>query len=109
MIRVEYDRGGCHVAVTGHAGYAERGEDILCAAASMLLQTLAAAVRELRARGLAEDAAVSLFRGAGEVSCVPVEEYRCVVRTVMDSIVLGYELLARDYTEYVAFVRVREE
>ena len=104
MIRVEYDRRDCRVTVTGHAGYAERGEDILCAAASMLLQTLAAAVRELHRRGLAEDAAVSLFYGAGEVACVPVEEHRCVARTVMDSIVLGFELLARDYGEYVHFV-----
>lgn len=105
MIRVEYNRMDCRVTVTGHAGYGERGQDILCAAASMLLQTLAAAVGELYGRGLTEDSAVSLYRGAGEVACVPVEEYRCVVRTVMDSIVLGFELLARDYGAYVAFQR----
>lgn len=104
MIRVEYDRKGCCVTVTGHAGYAERGEDILCAAASMLLQTLAAAMRELHARGLAEDIVVTLHQGAGEVSCIPAEETRCVVLTVMDSIMLGYALLARDYGEYVDYV-----
>lgn len=104
MIRVEYDRKACRVTVTGHARYAERGEDILCAAASMLLQTLGAAVRELHARGLTRDIAVTLHQGAGEVSCVPGEEMRCIVHTVMDSIVLGYALLARDYGEYVDYV-----
>ena len=108
MIWVCYDRRGHRVTVTGHAGYAERGADILCAAASMLLHTLAGAVRGLCERGLAEDISVNLRSGAGEVSCVPVEECRCVVMAVMDSIVLGFRLLAADYPEYVQFAQGAE-
>ena len=103
MIRVCYDRVGHRVTVAGHAGYAERGADILCAAASMLLHTLGAAVRGLSERGLAEDIAVTLRAGAGEVHCVPVGEFGCVTTAVMDSIVLGFRLLAADYPEYVSF------
>lgn len=33
-----------HLHMTGHAGYAERGKDIVCAAASMLAQALMAAL-----------------------------------------------------------------
>ena len=105
MIRVCYDRRDHHVTVTGHAGFAERGADILCAAASMLLHTLAGAVRRLSERGLAEDIAVTLRTGAGEVLCSPAAEFDCVVTAVMDSIVLGFELLAEDYPEYVVFVK----
>ena len=103
MIRVCYDCRGHRVTVAGHAGYAERGADILCSAASMLLHTLAGAVRGLSERGFTEDIAVSLCAGAGEVSCVPVQVFDCVVTTVMDSIVLGFSLLAADYPEYVSF------
>ena len=103
MIHVCYDRRGHRVTVTGHAGFAERGADILCAAASMLLHTLGGAVRRLSERGFAEDVGVSLHTGAGEVSCVPVAELDCTVTAVMDSIVLGFRLLAADYPEYVRF------
>lgn len=109
MIRVCYDRRVHRVTVSGHAGFAERGADILCAAASMLLHTLAGAVRRLSERGLAEDIAVSLRTGAGDVMCVPVGEFDCVVTAVMDSIVLGFQLLAADYPEYVGFEEIRKE
>lgn len=103
MIRVTYDRRAHRVTVMGHAGYAERGADILCAAASILLHTVAGAVGRLSERGLAEDISVNLRAGAGEVVCVPVAEFDCVVTAVMDSIVLGFRLLAADYPEYVRF------
>ena len=103
MIAVTYDRKGHRVTVSGHAGYAERGEDILCAAASMLLHTLAGAVRGLSERGFAEDIGVNLHVGAGEVVCTPCGEFGCVVTAVMDSIVLGFSMLAGDYPEYVSF------
>lgn len=38
MIVVEIDT--CGITVDGHAGYAESGKDIVCAAASALVQTL---------------------------------------------------------------------
>ncbi len=109
MIRIVYDRREHRVTVAGHAGFAERGADILCAGASMLLHTLAGAVRRLSERGLAEDIAVSLRAGAGEVMCAPVAEFDCVVTAVMDSIVLGFRLLAADYPEYVSFEMRKEQ
>lgn len=109
MIRVCYDRRGHRLTVAGHAGFAERGADILCAAASMLLHTLAGAVRRLSLRGLAEDIVVTLRSGAGEVVCAPVAEFDCVVTAVMDSIVLGFRLLAADYPEYIEFEETRKE
>ena len=103
MICVRYDRKSHRLRVAGHAGYAERGEDILCAAASVLLHTLAGAVRGLSERGLAEDISVTLRSGMGEVSCSAAEEFDCLTTAVMDSIVLGFRLLGRDYPQYVSF------
>lgn len=39
MIVVDFDQTG--ITVDGHAGYAEQGKDIVCAAVSVLTQTLA--------------------------------------------------------------------
>lgn len=101
MIRAVYDRGTHTVRVTGHAGYAEPGEDILCASVSILLHTLAAGVRGLWEQGLAEDVTVQLRSGDAVVQCVPAAGFGCVVLTVMDSILLGLDLLAAEYGEYV--------
>lgn len=40
MIEARYDRFGRELMVRGHAGYAERGQDIVCAGVSALVCTL---------------------------------------------------------------------
>ena len=47
MIVIQKDRHG--VTITGHAGYEEPGKDIVCAAVSVLVQTLAASAKRLTA------------------------------------------------------------
>ena len=42
MINVRIDSNQCHLFVEGHAEYAPKGQDIVCAAVSALAQTLAA-------------------------------------------------------------------
>lgn len=42
MINVRIDSNQCHLFVDGHAEYAPKGQDIVCAAVSALAQTLAA-------------------------------------------------------------------
>ena len=44
MIRVRFD--GAQVTVSGHAGYAPAGRDIVCAAVSALVYALAGRLRE---------------------------------------------------------------
>ena len=44
MIRVQFD--GAQVTVSGHAGYAPAGRDIVCAAVSALVYALAGRLRE---------------------------------------------------------------
>lgn len=46
MMLIQMNKNGMqmHLHIAGHAGYAERGKDIVCAAASMLAQALVAAL-----------------------------------------------------------------
>lgn len=49
MIRAEYDRKGLSLTVQGHGG-GKYGEDIVCAAASILVYTLASDLERLGRR-----------------------------------------------------------
>ena len=52
MIRCVYEKNknGVRLTVTGHAGYAEHGYDIVCSAVSALAETLIARLMELNAK-----------------------------------------------------------
>ena len=101
MIRVVYDRPNHRVTVTGHAGAAPHGEDPVCAGVSALLCTLAEAVRRLERNHQAEQAVIRLLPGDGEVSFV--SEYECLVNSVVDTVCLGLECLAKAYPQYVGY------
>lgn len=60
MIRVQFD--GAQVTVSGHAGYAPAGRDIVCAAVSALVYALAGSLEET-----GQAARVCIRRGFAEV------------------------------------------
>lgn len=51
MIRARMTWNRLEMTVEGHAGYAEKGQDIVCAGASMLTGALGGVLEEARARG----------------------------------------------------------
>ena len=87
--------------IEGHAGSAEKGRDLVCAAISALAVTLVACLRDREA-----DGQVILRR------CVVRDGYVCVeaapapgadepVRAVFETVVTGLRLLADCYPDYV--------
>ena len=94
MIRIHYSRDGKthQLHITGHAGYAPRGQDIVCAGISALSFAL---LGHLRQTGTAAEAACR----KGELTL------RCPVGTQTDSAVsmalTGYQLIAKTYPQYV--------
>lgn len=97
MIYVNYHRRYHVLTVSGHAYSGTAGQDLVCAAASMLAQTLAANVQNLEAEGSVLEMNVQLGEGAAEIRCTPCSRYRAVVSLVYDTICMGFRLLARDY------------
>lgn len=95
----EYDR----VTVTGHARSAEPGKDLVCAGASTLAVTLGENVRFLRDRGYVQECSVRLEPGDAEIRCRPQGKYRGVVKLVFRSVCAGFEILARQYPEYILY------
>lgn len=103
MIQVIYYRSYNRLTVTGHAGAAEAGHDLVCASASMLAYTLAANVANMADAGQVRRPIIKNEPGDTEISCNPRHNLKNSVTLVFDSVCVGFQLLAHDYPEYITY------
>lgn len=103
MIHVVYHKAYHRVTVKGHAQSAEKGRDLVCAAASMLTSTLAANVAQLETKGIVQKKAIVLDDGCAEVSCTVPSKYKYTVDMIYLGVCTGFELLSQRYPEYVTY------
>ena len=95
------------LAVSGHAGYAPKGQDIVCAAASILAEALADALEQqadpptLRVRCNRQDGLVILTADCAAQQLAQVQG-------LFDTALAGYRLLAQHYPAHVAFCAKNE-
>ena len=117
MITVIIDRIGDDIKglyISGHAGYADQGSDIICAAASTLFYTAANALEELCS--LKDTALIFQDFTSDEVDAkirIPEldDELREKVKTIMDTIVIGFKSLEMsvndDDAQYIELIESR--
>ena len=104
MIEVKYDRRHLTVTVTGHAKSDEPGKDLVCAAATILTYTLAG-----NAESLAEDHSkfhhpkITLEEGNASIRVRPIGSMRAVAAVILDAICAGYDILQKQYPQYVLY------
>lgn len=82
------------IKISGHAGYAEPGKDIVCAAVTALTQTLIQSIENLT------DDEIEYRISPGKVEV----EYRNLSeksKTLVDSFFVGICLIAEEFPEYV--------
>ena len=103
MIHAVYYKKYHRVTVKGHAHSAEKGHDLVCAAASMLVSTLAANVAQLHTKGIVQKKTIILDDGCAEVSCTASNKYKYTVEMIYLGICVGFELLSQRYPEYVTY------
>lgn len=92
MITISH-RPGC-ITVSGHAGYAPIGKDIVCAGISTLLQTFVVSAHKLTSDEIKADGR------AGNA----VIEYRNLSdsgKLLVDSFFVGVKMIADEYPDYV--------
>jgi len=92
LIEVDVFEG--RITVKGHAGYADKGKDIVCAAVSALFQTLIGSMEKIT-----EDS-IKYCLVPGE-SFLKYEELSYESRIMLDSFFIGIRSLADEYPEYV--------
>lgn len=82
------------IEISGHAGYAEPGKDIVCAGVTALTQTLIQSIENLT------DDKIEYRISPGKVEA----EYRNLSeksKTLVDSFFIGICLIAEEFPEYV--------
>lgn len=106
MIQAEFftnkDRGSITLKLSGHAGQAKKGEDIVCAASSILAYTVAQALQFMYEQGdLQKKPRLKLEEDDTIIVAKPKPEaYADALHTFFVAQV-GYHLLAHNYPQYV--------
>lgn len=85
------------ITVTGHAGHGPPGGDIVCAAVSALVQTLAEALERLAP----ERASWSLEEGN---AVIRVEHPSQRTAVLLDAFCIGVTAISREYPDYVKMI-----
>lgn len=95
MVHIHYSRDGNehHLQITGHAGYAPAGQDIVCAGISALSCAL---LEHLRQTGTAAEAACR--RGALRLRCGAGGRADSAFQMAL----AGYRIIAKTYPQHVA-------
>ena len=109
MIKVEFN---CNLEffllslkVSGHAGQAEPGHDLVCASASILAYTLASLV-DSSADRLMERPYIKLDEGDAEITCYPPMRQFGRISSFYTTVREGFKLLAARYPEYISYTDV---
>ena len=106
MVKAEFftnkESGSISLKLTGHAGQAEKGSDIVCAASSILAYTVAQALQFMYEQGdLQKKPRIKLEEGDTIIVAKPKpESYAEALHTFFVAQV-GYHLLSHNYPQYV--------
>ena len=84
-------------AVQGHAGYAESGSDIVCAAVSVLTQNTVNSIEEFTEDGFSVD--VDEKEGGLYLKMEP--GYPGKSKLLLDSLILGLQGIEEEYMDYL--------
>lgn len=105
MIQVEYYRGYNRIRVSGHADSGVYGHDLVCAAASTLVLTLMENVKRWEEDGKTRGTLMTVDSGEAEICAEVKAFFRLDAMRIFDAIEAGFEVLAREYPDYIRIVK----
>lgn len=96
-------RKGFVIAVMGHAGYAEKGSDIVCAGVSALCQAVNMTLTEYKSEGIFKEYSCMIDDA---LFCVKVGKCRnesefCILKAVFNMFYNGIYEIANNYKDFV--------
>ena len=102
MILVSFIKDGQRLTlrVSGHAGYAAAGHDIVCSACSILTYTVAEVVASEKYALLTEPE-INLTEGFGTVSCEAIPARYAEMLRLYEVVMAGFAILAYNYPNHV--------
>lgn len=87
------------VTIAGHAGYAKKGHDIVCAAISILVYNLESSVLKLT-----DDVVDFIYKDDGVY--IEFKTMSESSKILFDSFIIGIDGLVDNYSDYVELVRI---
>lgn len=102
MININFNADTLELNIEGHAGQNEKGEDIVCSAISTLFYTLGQALIDSEEM-LKEKPIVIDDDGKGYIACKPKAEYEGNIARSYWTILEGFDLISKNYPQYVNF------
>lgn len=102
MTRIEFDEKTLTLEIKGHAGYGKMGQDIICAAVSILTYTLVGALQRYSEYGWYRLEA-DLSGGEAYIHCA-VNGYFSMVVEMFRFAMIGYKMLAEEYPQHVEVI-----
>lgn len=94
--------GSVHLEMDGHAGAAPKGEDLVCAGASMLCYTLAQAVALLDSQdALMYPPVIEIRSGEASIIATPKDAHVGTVCMAFWTVQAGFYALSSNYPDYV--------
>ena len=103
MVEITYHRKYNRFTAKGHAYSGEEGHDLVCAAVSALMLTMAGNVHELSRQRSVREPSVHLAKGDAAVGCKPIRKMGNIVTLMFDTVGTGFQLLANQYPEYIRY------
>ena len=106
MIHIEsgYEKGKYTLSAVGHANTAPDGEDLVCAAASILVQTAAQILRQAQKENKATGGCCYMEKGD---TVLTAYELSGETLLQLEGIEEGFLLLAKDFPQAVCFQKKR--
>lgn len=102
MIKIKFNPDKYDLKITGHADHGKKGEDIVCSAISTLFYTLGEALYESKDM-LDGELIFENDNGKGHIWCRPKPEYEGNIARTYWTIMVGFDLVAKNYEKNVKF------
>ncbi|MBO7240220.1 MAG: ribosomal-processing cysteine protease Prp [Bacteroidaceae bacterium] len=105
MITIRFKPETFELTIKGHAGQNKKGEDIVCSAISSLFYTLGQAL--ILSEDMLEEKPIFKDEdGDGYLACKPKKEYKGNIVRSYWTILVGVQLVADNYKNFVDFAVV---
>ncbi len=89
------------VTAYGHANYAAEGQDIVCAAFTILISTLCENIIALQDEGKLASSKIELDKGHAIIQCIPLQGFERETELIYDTVITGIKILENEYPENI--------
>lgn len=103
MVTITFNPKTYELEASGHADFAEKGKDIICASVTILMATLHKSL--LESQDMLKDGSLEadVQSGYERIKCTPKEAFAANIGMIYWVVLNGLETLCNDFSEYVTF------